>query len=344
DILPKINILAERTDPRRVRYWLPSGGTEDEANLRFRRYAIEEGTALIHNLGKVVAGDARPGEAKRYAAIVGVPIAVEAEEPDGIEDVFSSIWKAADGFDKPVLVLPWLNFMGDPRWDALKLQGLHAKAQLMGQQIFEIVGAYRSGAELRTEVAVGIDQMPQGTPSIGKIRQAMAIAALGYNRSYDTPFMMCDYDSTLGPDAIQIASDTLKHDRALFVNGKIHYTSELLNKTPDEVALLDLDSKLIYLTESLRRTMLDHLPPEAFRGYVPEPGLAIKHGLLMTLGGFNTKVSNSESYWLQVAAIKALRQWYDVSSYRVKGRWPEPNIQPPPDPYVPNHVAERITS
>jgi hypothetical protein len=270
--------------------------------------------------------------------VIGVPIEVANADPYAIVPTFASIRTAAEQLDRRVLVVAWPNWdVPHARREPDQLRKREKVAKLCAEAALETLDPQHSNVH----VLVGYDPMiTEQYIAMVRHRMSLAIAGVlkpwlntlrqGVKALHDIPYMQLDDDTVIAPSSLKQAALTIHRDRALFVNGTLHYVGPLMEKTLAELQNTPQDQRLLYVTEKLRRDMLDHLPPEASRGYLPEAGLTMKLGALLTLG-IETKTNNDESYWLRRHAQLALDNNYDVSRFVTVGL-PRTSYMHPPQP------------
>lgn len=293
-------------------------------------------------------------------AIISTLVAVESENPADLETTFTSLEETlgatyADGSVGQALVVPWLNYKADPRREHLRNSQLNDTAQAIAKRAIDI---FTSGdpAHSKTKVGAGIQQIPHGT-YISQLRTATLQAALGVlkqresprnGRELSVPYVLLDADTTLSPNALTVIKETLDKGRSLFVAGTLHHVGGVMDLPLDKLYFADTGSKMLYITEMLRRVMLDHLPPSASRGYPAESGLAMHLDTLINLGGYDTNLHNNESYDLLSKAERALTAWFDPGTFRYttepRSSTKVPDHKPFPEPYVSMEAANKITS
>jgi hypothetical protein len=356
DMLPELDIFAARNYEGRPASWL----AQKAEHTRFEHFYATNQEDITGNLGRLLMGDALDATARQisYRGGICVPIG-EKETIKTIEPTFDSIRATTSDAREPVLVLAWLNYSVDRRRDVARLADLRFSAMNMAVRIEELMAGDPADT-VRARTAIVIDELREGEPRISGIRQSQLLTMAGlsrrqsrrfsddpdvaYVRPEDFAIMFCDADSELSSNAWGAARESLLAVGSLFVNGTLHYTGGVFDMSPAELAMGTADDKLTYLTEMLRRAMIDHLPATANRGYLPETGLAAKLGVLVTLGGFNTQALDNESYWLQRAAVNALKPYY---AYRPHPRGTSESASESESaslPYVNGAIADRIQS
>ncbi len=353
---PWIDVDRERSDPRRT--ILKRETATREAEARMRELYLSHKKTIDRNMGLAYPFDHRMYAAEGYAAAILLPIRVETETIESIQPTLESILATCHQLPRPTLVLAWLNYqLPDERRDQKAIALMQSRSKVMGEYIKSVLEV-DDNDDKAVDASFAIEQLPPGA-TIPQIRNNMGLTIAGWCRAedarsrsfiglpmaHDFPFVWWDADMVLGENALPIATDALARDSAIFVYGNLEYTGGVMKKPIAEVAHEETNSKLLYLTETMRRKMFHHLPPTVPRGYLPENGLAMKLGPFMTLGMCNSYAKDNETYWLEVAAREALRPWYDVSTYRpVPRTHGEPNMPPYPAPYISNHIANKITS
>lgn len=288
--------------------------------------------------------------------IISMLVAVQSEKPADLEATFSSLERTidtsySDGSLSQALVMPWLNYTADPRREHLRSEELRSTAQAIAKRAISTF-THDDPRYSKTKVAAGIHQTPRGT-TISQLRNCALQATLGVleqkvTSEMDVPYVLLDADTTLSTNALTAIKEALDKGKSLFVTGTLHHVGGVMDLPLDRLYFADTGSKMLYITEMLRRTMLDHLPPHAPRGYPAESGLAMRLDTLVNLGGYDVKIHNNESYDLLSKAERALTVWFDPSTFRnttePRSGAKVPDHKPFPEPYVNLESAERITS
>lgn len=311
-IYPFLDVLRERRPP------YESGGISKETQSKLVRYFLSNATRIAQVRRNIVSLELTRTRVP-YAAVVGIPIGVETEQSETIQPAVASVITSASQVDRPTILIPYLNFTAGKRNEQSKIARLHHSAKQMGKDIGEMIPK-GSNVELQTVIT----HEPSGT-TWPQRRTGMSDVALGtlddtiwqsvfaerkWTQIHNTPYLQIDADTTIGEDTIATIADVLKEDEAIFVNGTMHYTGSLMNEKPVTVAQKGTNAKLIYFSEIMRRRMFDHLPSISLRGYLPDFGIAMKAGVLATLGGYEELDPQNESYFLQIAAMEAVgRSW-----------------------------------
>lgn len=368
DELPHVDIRAMRAD--QSRQILTREEADLEARKRLRDYYLQNVSEINRNRDKTILRpptDSRNDADGSYDTIVAVPIKVETENIDGIFHTFQSIKTASENLGRSALAFAWLNFQADPRRERDRARELRLRAAKYRFAISEMFGdlSYNDPAAGQPPVhaAVAVDYMGAGA-TISQVRYNMAQGSFGIalgrvlggdqlstrddseslgrlSSLHNTQYVQLDADSSFDPNALTVVDDVLQTDKALFVNGALRYTGGSMELPLEDVAREEDNMKLLYVTETMRRIMFDSLPPDALHGYLPETGLGLKLGPLMTMGSFDVRAVDNESYLLQQSAKRALSMWYDTSTYVPRGRGLRPDIRSH-EPYVSNYIAERL--
>ncbi|HSX32979.1 MAG TPA: hypothetical protein VLF91_01435 [Candidatus Saccharimonadales bacterium] len=329
-----------------------------QAYIKNRSYDIAASGGKMTPMGVQRFG---PSEKRRLPFLaIGVPIAVGTETAEAITPTYESIRTAIKEVENPVLVVSWLNWKGagNLRREPAVSRALQTKAQQLGEHILDILGSDRP------ETAIAIAHDPhapssRGRPHMSRLRYDMANGVTGRilplyrgaekQRLHDALYLEVDADSTISPDTLGIIDQELSRDNAVFLGASLHYTGGIMDASMNQLKDAAQPLQLLYVTEMMRRAMLDNLPAGAFRGYLSETGLALKLGSLLTLGNFRTDTLDDESFWLQTGAIEALDRWYDVDSYALQqGAYPRTSIRLPQAapldrPYISGRTADRIS-
>jgi hypothetical protein len=330
---PQLDVLHERRRPSSSLY--SSLSFDPNADKSFIRYIQGASSRVDQRMGQVVYQHRKDyWMVNPYSVITGVPISVATERSESIEPTISSLTRAARSVDQALLIVN-LNYTGDKRNDRQSLAELRVKAEDMQRDIIDMIPV-----DGNTDLAVAIDYRPAGA-TWPYIRTALHDTALGFTdyysvigirhnhhknkRRHDTPYLQVDGDTTVSEDVLRTVHDVLKNNKAVFVNGTLHYTGGIMEKSPREVAAssISTNDKLLYFAEHLRRRMFDHLPPVSLRGYLPEFGLGVKLGVISTFGGYEDHSSQNESLFLQVKAIEALREHWPTKMEKTEREFPE---------------------
>lgn len=331
---PFINVSKTRRDTIHVK-------EDPEVTRRVASYLSRIRSRIADSSKSVAFSNANGAWLNGCTAFVAIPIGVDTETSEGIAPTFRSLKAAADQANDTVILIPYLNYTGDLRNDPSLLQERERKAKTMATDIRDMV----EGGNVQLQTVV--KHVSTGT-TWPQLRTAMSDSAfsvihnphLRYHQRaeknwkliQETPYLQVDADTQLGPNAISTAARLLQENKAVFVNGTLHYTGGIMEDRPVDVAKKDTTSRLLYFIEHMRRRMFDHLPPVSLRGYLPDFGLGMKLGSFATIGGFEERSPQNESYFLQIAAIEALyRQW----GYTID----EPNY---PDAYIDKKIAMEI--
>ncbi|HEX6462560.1 MAG TPA: hypothetical protein VFZ58_04850 [Candidatus Saccharimonadales bacterium] len=318
--------LSQRSTHNRLRHFAQTHKKEsDECAERI----------IYHSAGQVAG--------RRYESAVIMPIGVSSEPLDTIEESLASVNETALALGRHTCVLAWLNYAADNRRERGKFD---SEAADMADKVKLMVPA-STRAETGVDLAIAIDRYGVRR-KISKVRHRTHLgighlAMKSWARDiipHDISVLFCDADTRLGIDALPEADELLRANKALMVNGQLHYVGGVMDMPPQEVGSKHGSAyKLLYLSEHLRRLMMDHLPSSTNHAYRPESGMAIQLGPLTTLGGFNTDSADNETYWLATAAKKASTYWHITSRHTT--------LQPEPldkGPYLDNLLAQRLES
>lgn len=322
DELPQIDIDKERSgntrniDPYRE---LAAG------KLAHYMHTLSE----AHPLAQTKLADIPSLSNSRLAGIVAMPVRIGREPLEGVQETVQSIQEAAKEIGGNVLLLADFNYTVKERRQKEQAEAIRDQARAMQAGIEEVVAQGKQAPlglvvvhhETHEGATISLTRQRQFNTALWLLKNDRSRNRIDYGRSltterallaaYDIPYMTCDADSPLSNNALAAAFETLGQDKALLASGKLRYKGQIIDTTPEQARYLIPDQRLIYITEVLRRKMFDHLEATAFRGYVPESGLAMKLGVVASLNGYETRDTDNESYWLQVRAIKALRQVYN---------------------------------
>ncbi|HSX07455.1 MAG TPA: hypothetical protein VLG11_01025 [Candidatus Saccharimonadales bacterium] len=364
DHLPSINVCADRHEQPDI-WTMREGDADKGACIRLQRYYIANRSSLAENHLKVSNPYPPHNNAlskrEQPDAFTVIPTGVEQESVESIVPTLESIKSAAANLNGPLLLLPWLNFQADMRRG--NPSQLFSKAYKMAGAILDI---YPPGSsDHNVEVQVGIDHMPAGS-TISRARNNAAqagFAALWPRYAaqpevaetleanwqhkilnlHNLPFYEIDADTVIGEDFFTKSNTVFEHDKAVFTNGRVRYAGPIMDLAPAEFQTRGEHARFIYITETLRRLMFEHLPPTTHRGYTPETGWGKKFGAPFTLGGFEVRSHQNESFFMEMAARSAWDGWYDTSTYKPMPRGACPNFTMT-DPYLNYNIAARIES
>lgn len=271
------------------------------------------------------------------SGIVDIPVAVLHEPPERLARVVESVGQAADTYGAdPFAIRPWLNFTLDPRREQAKAVKVKQAIDLAQVAVNDTI----KGHNLVPQIAV--DHVPYDT-TMSTIRQRMFLAALGLmfeqrprmehklapQDAANNIYFLVDADTIISPDSFVKAHASLSSHNALLVSGNLHYIEGIMDKNLEEVKKENIEMRLLYLAEHIRRLMVNHLPPTAKRGYVPEAGLATTLSILASLGGFDVRAKDNESYGLELKALRATQNYLEAirSNQREVERLPD-------EPYI----------
>ncbi|HUC89655.1 MAG TPA: hypothetical protein VMR45_02545 [Patescibacteria group bacterium] len=303
--------------------------------------ASHQGT-IRENRAKILHNDSVDGTPGRYAGIVCIPITSDSESIDEMTPTLASIVASANEENRPTLIVPWLNYIvSDYRHKRPDRTRQMERALIMSARIESVVRELGSSAA-NVEIATAIDEQPEGSPHMSRVRNNALLGMVGLlgdywlgdsktGRTFDPssvsqkyfhnlPLVWCDADTVLSTDALPKIYRDIREDQGLIISGEIRYVGGVMDYSQEQLAHSSPNQRLTYITEILRRIMLQHLQPEQPRGYLPETGMAIKLGVLVGLEGFCQDAQTSESYWVLHAAKKALEPWYDLKNYRILSR------------------------
>lgn len=340
-VYPFLDVPKERGRPP-LAFNYPIAALDESADRSFTLYCGMRGFGVDQSLKKVVFQRTRNLSTNTaYSVITGVPIAVATERSEWVEPTIASLVRAGEKVNDALLLVN-LNYSGDMRNDGSILSELRAQAERMQRDIINMVPSKGN-----TGLLIVRDYKPSGAtwPHIRKVMSDTALAftsqhysVVGGNhekkqsRRHNTPYLQVDADTTVSEEAFIAVENILGKDKAVFVNGTMHYTGGIMDKPLIEVARQDTTTKLLYFAEMMRRRMFDPLPPISLRGYLPDFGLGVKLGVIPTLNGFEDHSPQNESFFLQVKAIEALREhWPTKMKERVY-----------PDAVIDSSIASRI--
>jgi hypothetical protein len=290
------------------------GHIKEKTSSIFQRYV--PGSEVGKNLQKIISEPLKSFKTP-YAAIVSMPIKLETEVTGDMQGPIRSLVDAAAQVSDHVVFIPYLNSTVRSRRN--QQDEIKALNRAANERAHDIADMIPSGSNLLLQTAAEHER--PGTSWIQR-RSAMFNIALsvlhrdvGYfdgikgkwKAMHNTPYLQVDGDTRVGSDALKTIAQVLGNDDAIFVNGTLHYTGGVMEKSPAEVAApsTSTNDKLLYFVEHLRRRMFDALSPISKRGYLSDFGLAVDFGVLATLGGYNELDEQNESYYLQWAAMDA---------------------------------------
>ena len=277
------------------------------------------------------------GKAVELSGIVDIPVAVLHEPPERLARAVESVGQAADTFGvEPFVIRPWLNFTLDPRREQAKAVKIKEAIDIAQVAVNDAIKDHN----LIPQIAV--DHVPYNT-TMSTIRQRMFLTALGllFNHRSCGPehfapqdaanniYFLVDADTIISPDSFKKAHSSLSSYEALFVSGNLRYTEGIMDRELEEVKKESVEIKLLYIAEHIRRLMINHLPPTATRGYVPEAGFATTLSNLAALDGFDVRAKDNESYGLELKALRAARNY--LAAIRSNQREVD---QRPDEPYI----------